>query len=464
MKIRLFIIGFTLVLCYAPMLISADIQAKPSATFQFAFENNEPLYQTSLPAAAYQYLQTDSLRDISITNGNGEPVPYSVLPYQSLHSGKSQTQTRQILKFITIEQSQLTEQHTLEIQLEKLSDRTTVNLKTPTRKPAGNSVFLIDLGKKREPLTNLTLDWHGRENELIPLEILASDNLKDWSFIEQIVLLKSRQNGQTLLNNSFNLPSAVTARYLQLRSAASAFGEFDLSNAETGHLTDEAKAPPYQWATLGFMDRRQFESGDIELKYELDGRYPVSQLKISLPEENTITSVKIYTKNADKESWRFLTSAAIYRVQKNSHSTANPDISVPETVARYWQLQFNETKGGIGKQNPGFAAAWLPHTLVWNARGKAPFQLTTGNNPNKTNLVAVTDLITDYDAQKILALPKAALTLKSIDDSAGSNISGPWFTTLDYKRWLLWAGLVLGVLLLAFMAYSLLNNDHSHQK
>ena len=459
MKINLLTFVLSVSAALIPATLSAEIPTKPAASFEFTVENNEPLYQTSVPAAVYQHLQTFNLRDISITNGKGETVPYSVLPYQSLHSGKSQKQNRQTLNFITLAESQAQDANAQAIQIEKSTGKTTINLNTAMPAPTGKPVYLIDLSENRQPITNITLEWQGLDNQLIPVNILASDNLKDWSAVTQIVLLKSRQNDQPLLNNSFILPNAVNTRYLQLRLGTGATGELKLSSIATDYQWDETEALPYQWTSLGFLDRRQYESGDINLAYELDGRYPVSQLKITLPEDNTITQVTISTKNTDKENWRYLTSAAIYRMQKNGRSTTSPDISIPVTVARYWQLQFNETKGGIGKDNPSVTAGWLPHNLIWNARGKPPFQLSTGNNPQQTNQVAITDLIPAYDSQAVLALSVAGL--KPATDAAltTDNPAGAWSSKPDYKRWLLWAGLVVGVMMLAYMAYSLLRNE-----
>jgi hypothetical protein len=432
----------------------------PTATFQFTAESSEPLYQTVASAALYQYSLSGSLRDIRITNGNGEQVPYAVMPYRSLHPEKIQTESSQLLKFIEIGENKLNESDLITIQLDRQANQTTLNLKSNAQKTLARPVYLIDLGQKPQPLQNLTLDWLGNENVLIPLELLASDNLKDWAFIEQIVLLKSRQNGQSVVNNRINLVPAITSRYLQLRPDAKFAGEFKLTKAATTYRQDAVQVLPYQWTTLRLMERQEKETGMTALVYEIDGRYPVSQLRISLPEENTITSVSISMKNTEKDNWRPLISTMIFRINQNGYPAASPDIFIPETVARYWRLQFDQNKGGIGKENPILAAAWLPHTLVWNARGKGPFQLTTGNSAERTNSVAITDLISVNETVKVLDLPSAALNLQAKDIQVSKKIAQSWFAELDYKPWLLWAGLVMGVMFLAWMAYSLLNPNH----
>jgi hypothetical protein len=130
----------------------------PTATFQFTAESSEPLYQTVASAALYQYSLSGSLRDIRITNGNGEQVPYAVIPYRSLHPEKIQTESSQLLNFIEIGENKLNESDVISIQLDRQANQTTLNLKSNVQKTLARSVYLIDLGQKPQPLQNLTLD------------------------------------------------------------------------------------------------------------------------------------------------------------------------------------------------------------------------------------------------------------------------------------------------------------------
>ena len=146
-------------------------------------------------------------------------------------------------------------------------------------------------------------------------------------------------------------------------------------------------------------------------------------------------------------------------MDKSGKSYTNLDILLNKTASRFWRLQFNQANGGIGQENPSLMLGWLPQTVVWNARGQAPFTLKIGENPAIVNTVPVTSLVADYKAEKVLQLPNATL---SITESKINNVNqtamqtNAWTSAPDYKSWLLWAGLFLGVLLLAGMAYSLI--------
>ena len=84
--------------------------------------------------------------------------------------------------------------------------------------------------------------------------------------------------------------------------------------------------------------------------------------------------------------------------------------------------------------------------------------MRTPESSGAANAIPISNLIPDYRPEKIAVLPAASLGLINNTTEAAQN---PWVATPDYKRWLLWAGLALGVLLLAGMAYSLLKAEHN---
>mgnify|MGYP002655046581 CR=1 FL=1 len=168
--------------------------------------------------------------------------------------------------------------------------------------------------------------------------------------------------------------------------------------------------------------------------------------------------MQVLTRNLTDSPWDHVINVPIYRFNKQGRDTVNPVIKINPKVARFWRLQFDQSNGGIGSENPSLKVGWLANTVIWNARGKAPFTLHIGDNASTTNAVSVSNLIPDYTLEKIKAIPIANLSLVN-NDPTEKNVN-PWVAAPDYKRWLLWAGLALGVFLLVGMAYSLLKNQH----
>ena len=70
-------------------------------------------------------------------------------------------------------------------------------------------------------------------------------------------------------------------------------------------------------------------------------------------------------------------------------------------------------------------------------------------------------MIPNYNAQKNNNMPVANLIIAK-QDAANPQAASTWVAPRDYKTWLLWGGLLLGVLLLAGMAYSLIKSERKN--
>lgn len=438
--------------------------AAHAADFKLEATGSEPLYQTTLPKAVYQQSRADNLQDLTISNAAGEQVPYSLLDYYALHPQTAATLDSKPLSVFPIQESSLSNPNELSIQLEKNAESTSVNLNMNATAKEVKTIYLVDAGKQHPALQTLSVDWQSGEGVLLALDVLASDDLKNWSPVGHGVLLKTSSNGTALLQNNIRLDAPTEARYLQIRPANHETLILNKINAQYDSV--RALTPETIWQEAPLLKREQdSKSGTINLDFESQGRYPARYMRVQLPQNNTITSARILVRNQENADWQYLTSAALYRMDKAGKNYTNADISLDtasfHSTWRYWRLQFNQSNGGLGAQNPSISLGWLPQTVVWNARGQAPFTLQIGAQPSTVNTVGIASLIPDYAPEKVLQLPKAsvALTINAANNASPAAASNSWVAAPDYKTWLLWAGLGLGVLLLAFMAYSLVKNE-----
>ncbi|MDP1765819.1 MAG: DUF3999 domain-containing protein [Methylotenera sp.] len=447
----------TLILLAATFCLANTARAE---SFRLEASGSEPLYQTSLPKAVYQHSRSYALQDLSITNAVGEQVPYALLGYGALHPKTATTQDREPLPVFPIKESSLSNPGTLSVQIEKSTSNTSVNITSNDKNTKEKTVYIVDAGKKHPPLKTLNIDWQGREGVLLTLDVLASDDLKNWSNVGQGVLLKTSADGKALLQNNISLDNATEARYLQIRAADNATLNLTKINAEYNSV--RSLTLQMHWQNVRSLQREQDDKkGVINLDFESIGRYPAEYLRVYLPQTNTITSASILVRNRNDEPWQYLTTASLYRMDKTGKSYTNPDVLLNASAARYWRLQFNQSSGGIGAENPKLSLGWLPQTVVWNARGPAPFNLQIGADQKIINAVGITSLIPEYKIEKVMQLPIANLTVEvSANNDSTAQAGNAWETPIDYKRWLLWSGLLLGVLLLAGMAYSLIKTDN----
>ena len=457
---------------YTQLLLAATIYLANSAIaadFKLDASGSEPLYQSTLPKEVYQQSRVNDLQDLTISNAAGEQVPYALLPYDALHAQTATTQDTKSLSFFPLKESNLSNLGELTVQIEKIANEAS-SMKITTKSfdiapndtsIGGKTIYLVDVGKKHPPLQTLSLDWQGSTNVLITVDVLASDDLKNWSNAGHGVLLKTSADGKALRQDKIHLDRATEARYLQLRYSDNSTFSVTKINAEYNSV--RSLSPAILWQNMLFLNREQDDKkGVINLDFESLGRYPATHLQVKLPQTNTITNASIFVRNKNDAPWQYLTTISLYRMDKSGKSYTNLDILLNKTASRFWRLQFNQANGGIGQENPSLMLGWLPQTVVWNARGQAPFTLKIGENPAIVNTVPVTSLVADYKAEKVLQLPNATL---SITESKINNVNqtamqtNAWTSAPDYKSWLLWAGLFLGVLLLAGMAYSLIKTE-----
>lgn len=458
MKTSLYVIGLLTVLSLTAMPLLA-------ASFKLEATGNEPLYQSTLLKEVYQYGRSDHLQDLTITNAVGEQVPYALLPYEDLHPHNTTTHDSKPLSVYPIHESQLKNPSELSVQLENLEKYAvtpSLTLQINSQVKDAKTIYLVDAGKKHPALQTLSVDWLGGEDTLLSLDILASEDLKNWSNAGHAVLLKTSTEGKTLLQNNITLGSPTEARYLQIRPSESYPLILTKINAE--YSSTQPLTPEIIWQEIPLLQREQDDKrGVINLDFESLGRYPAGYLRINLPQINTITSARVFVRNKSDTPWQYLTTSSLYRIDKSGKSYTNPDILVNAKASRFWRLQFNQANGGLGKENPNLSLGWLPQTAVWNARGPAPFSIQVGENQKIINSVVIASLIPDYKIEKILLLPKANIVLAaSTENNTGTETlqTNAWTSPPDYKRWLLWGGLLLGVLLLAGMVYSLLKTNN----
>lgn len=438
----------TLFVVVAIATLATTVQA---ANFKLDANGAEPLYQTTLTKTVYQQSSNDYLQDLSITNAEGEPVPYSLLAYEQVHAQMVAEKSEPLVIFPM--QKDTRNQAGVSIQLNNHGNDTRVNVTADNSQTVPTTYYLFDLGEKHPPFKKLLLDWQGLDSQLLTVDVLMSENLKDWTHAGQGTILNASSNQQAIIQNSITLDNPITARYLQIQPQATT-EPFKLTSVHVEFNQVQALTKPKLWQTISFLNRKQ-NNAETHVNFESQSRLPATWLNIQLPENNTITQAVVFARNNKEQPWTRITTASLYRLNKEGKDYTNQAIPIPTTTARYWRLSFNRTSGGIGKGDPKLSLGWSPAIIVWNARGTGPFNLQVGETNNSiVNAVPIAHLINPYDAKKVHQLPIAKLTLAS----PVQPFNG-WDSPKDFKRFWLWGGLFIGVFALVLMAYSLLKNN-----
>jgi len=424
---------------------------------------DEALYEVTLPPAVYRGVVRADVSDLRVFNGAGEVVPHALRPRKTgrVEAGESQTLTLFPLKApagASIDG--------LSISVRRGPGGTfTVNV-TSTGAPATGEPhtvgYLIDLSAFDRALRALEFDWGTAGSFAGKLRIESSDDLGAWRpLVSGAPLVNLEVGGQRLQQKRIELPMQK-AKYLRLSWVAPPVERAALPVLETvrAELAEQTTEAPREWGKFG--EGKPAQPG--EYVFDTSGRFPLDRVRFELPQPNTIAQVEILTRERADQPWRSVARSIVYRLRQGGDEVTSPDVSVSSANAdRHWLLRVDQRGGGLGSGAPVMHAGWIPHQVVFAARGEPPFQLAYGNRQAKPAAYAIHAVIPGYRDNELRqirsAKPGAQQTIgvREAQAQAQTELGGEARRqeAVDWKRWSLWAALGLGVLVLGAMAWRL---------
>jgi hypothetical protein len=321
--------------------------------------------------------------------------------------------------------------------------------------------YLVDLTTLDRALRAIEFEWQPVPDGFAgKLRVDASDDLGSWrTLVTAAPLVSLEVAGQRLQQKRVELPQQKV-KYLRLswvpQGAGAAPPELASARGEPAEKTVEAarewtQAEPAKGEKPG------------EYLFDLRGRHPVDRVRLHLPEPNTVAQVEWLARDKIDAPWRPVTRGVAYRLRRDGSEITSPELSVGVTTDRYWLLRVDQRGGGIGAGMPKLEAGWVPHSLVFAARGEPPFQLAYGNRDAKPAGYSIETLIPGYrdtggsPIRAARAGPQQTINVSGAQALAQRELGGEarLKDAIDWKRWSLWGALVLGVLVLGAMAWRL---------
>jgi hypothetical protein len=184
-----------------------------------------------------------------------------------------------------------------------------------------------------------------------------------------------------------------------------------------------------------------------------------------LPQINTVAEVQFLSRERPETPWRSVSYATAYRLGREGGEVTSPEVVLPANNDRYWMLKVSQRGGGFGAGPVKLELGWLPHEVVFAARGTPPFTLAYGNKTAGPGALPMINVLPRYGDGWAADTKLARVgDISRVSRSAPSLLSDPagFLRTLsaqpDAKKWLLWAVLTAGLLLLGWMAFRLLRD------
>lgn len=423
-------------------------------TWQQAIEvdGREAIYRFELPRSVHSDTRRDQ-GDLRIFNAAGEVVPHALLEYTPPAERSLQTTA---LNHFPVYRSATTATG-VTIDVRQRTDGSLISARVDTgrtpRAGPGLAGYLLDASAIKRPVVALIAEWQEQaQGTVIPVQVEASDDLQNWRSVSRNAqLVDLSYGGQRLRRNRIEL-DGTAARYWRLTWPADREA-IALSSIAAETSTQVERPRPLRWDPATAL-RSGEKAGEFLFE---SGGLTVESLRLALPQANTVTPIRIFHRDKDRDPWREAANTIAYRLERNGGEIVAPPIAICCSNDRLWMIAFDQRGGGIGAGMPQVELGWVPRQLLFVARGTAPFRLAYGNrNAMPTNFSAAT-LVPGYRPEDFPKLPEARLgtATRAAATATTEAFPGP----ADAANWRsigLWGILVLGVLGLGGMTWHLL--------
>ncbi|MFH0784884.1 MAG: DUF3999 domain-containing protein [Pseudomonadota bacterium] len=439
-------------------------QAEEMRTMDFAagyyleIENDGPFHSLELPADVYHTVRRADLGDIRIFNSGGEVVPHG-LRYVSVQP-ETVRQKESVPFFPLYESTMAAGQADLTLHVLRNSTGTIVNINSepaPGDHEPRITGYLLDLSGFKWPVGELAFQWKaGQDSSVFNIHLQHSDDLQHWNSLVATAILVDLQHGGERIEKRTVPLAYKPQRYL--------------------HLTWQDSGPPLHLTQvtgasqiIQSLQRRQWvdlangsvhsDGKELVVDYQTTARLPASSAQLAFQDKNPLARIALQSRENDKEPWRTRCEQVFYSLSVAASEVRNEPCSFPSTSDRQWRALVREDGAGIGvrRQAPNLQLGWMPSELVFVGRGAPPFLLAFGSAKlEHQGKVAENGMILQTIGITQINQKVGAARLGKRIELGGDKALQPLPPPQPWKKWLLWAILVLGVSLMATMARSLI--------
>jgi hypothetical protein len=432
---------------------AAEQPSDYGAALQLTTQGGEALYRVELPVAVYAGVQHADLRDVRVFNAANELVPYALVNEAPPPPSPAETFTPNVFPVWSGPGKRIDQ---LDVQIQQRADGSVVSITTNAPASKQKNVeasrhainYIVDASAIELPLTALVPQWSAPpENYIGAARVEASDDLKTWRTVIAGASLVYLVQGQTRLQQDRINFLPTKAKYYRVTFGSGA----PLLTAwmmEAPALRSEPRRQSVKAA-----GRPGAKPGEIE--FDAGVRAPIDRVRIAVNQQNALAPVRIEARTDPKLDWRPVASTIAYRIVRDGKEVTSPELPVAPNASPSWRIVVDPASGGLGTPLPELDLSWAARNLVFLARGAGPYTLAFGKKEATAAALPLTTLFPGYRNQGESKLPAAAVGDLRLAPPPGPSMLPPFVADQDPKRLGLWTALIVGVLLLAVLAWRL---------
>lgn len=432
--------------------LSASAQEKPSdfsTQVPLSVSGEGPWYRLELPLSVQLNARQTDLSDVRVFNAAGEAQAYA-LARETAQSAENRSTTD--VKWFPLYSSADATERAPSVRVQSSANGTLVEVQPSTQLEAGEEVlrgWLLDASGIKAPLQQLILDWTSERDGFQRFSIEASDDLQHWQSWGEGQVARLSFADERVEQHEVGLPGQ-SARYLRLLwnspQSAPVLTSAQLESASTRSLP-----LPLVWSQPLAGNRLK----DGEYTWQLPMGLNLERVQVELSQPNSLAPVTLAGRRESSLPWQTLSAGLLYRLTQNGQDVVQNELQLSGQTVQQLKLTVDERGGGLGAEAPTVKFAVRSTQVVFLARGAGPYTLALGSATVKTANLPLSTLIPDYSPAKFANLGKAMVDSGAAVTQAPTAVAAATADT-NWKKFGLWAVLLLSVLFLAVMAFSLL--------
>ncbi|UXM96218.1 DUF3999 domain-containing protein [Bartonella sp. HY329] len=447
-------------------LLAAEVIEK-DASLELAGKG--PWYQLPLDATLQLQSGSAELGDIRILDSDGKAQPYAFFNQSDLRLNQPNLVRRRQLQteLYPLRGNDAKNGYQSNISINNSRDGTSIIINNDgVSRPNDDTVlgFIIDLKQVVTGIEQLEIDWAPSKDGFFPYRLEISDDLVRWRSLENGELYRLTNDNSEIAKTSLDI-RATQGRYLRLmwldKTKTATIKQVGVSSREV--IAANLKFEPVWSATL--PAKRVSKDNLSREIYELTFAAPhnINGLKVQLPDGYSLAPFTLYGSNfTNTGNWFLLRQGMFYQLQgKDGELTRLDSVELRDNSLSQIRIEIDKRGGGLDLDVLPVEVALEPTSLVFLARGKAPFSLHIGQRQQNSMALEFANLVPgaiDIDDERI----SHATLIEPLKNVVEAPIVETPAET-NWKQFVLWAVLIVGVAFLVLMAFQLLRQAEQNK-
>jgi hypothetical protein len=416
--------------------------------------------RAQLPLSVYLNSRSETLDDVRIFDAQGKALPFSLLQAQ----GQTQTNYRKMpLKIFPVLKDEARDGgRGTDVDIRASPDGSLVSVSTRSAKAGPGSAALEALvldatrpGEARPAqfdamrfsLPPGTGSYHAQ------IQIEGSDDLKQWRHVANSSLSWLVDGTTTLANDRIEFASTAFryARVSWMSGTPLRFAGIEADSPATTRV-----AAPLMMLQL----EPQAGRAENDLVYLAGPAIPVQRMGMKFDEKDVVLPVLIgryvdthgrHGNEGDSWAFRPLAQSTFFDMTQSGQVRRSDDIALDGVHAAEWVIRPQVPVRG----KPRLQLGWTPASIVFLAGGPGPFRLAAGRDKAPRAQLDLSQVAPGFSAAEIDALEFAQAGEASGPQGAVKAPVQEHQNIFTNRRAMLWAVLLLGLAVLAYMVWRL---------